>query len=212
MEEDVLYQKGASFSAKLDDTNQHNTNLDNNNLDESDLDDELTSDHTIIDEDDDEWLNENSLFNDEPINSDISDMIPKTTPSPLLSLPSTKQTPKPPSAAAVQQQSTKSTNNVTPNNMETTIEVTLPSEIIHDEFYSKEDMSVYDDVNNNKLNIKNIHYTNSISDSSSDQSDTVKSYIQIQEYVTSTLRSTPSSTSSSMRYQLNDTVVDTLSR
>lgn len=64
----------------------------------------------------------------------------------------------------------------------------------NDDYYSKDDMSVYDDVNNNRLNLRNanghvnayeqrnIYVANELSDGTSNANDSVKSYIHIEVY------------------------------
>lgn len=145
IEEDVLYQKGASFSAKLDDTNEHITNHINiiNNRDDDEDDDNTSYENDKIPKIkmDDWMLSENNI-------GDLSVNFLRT--------------------------GVKST---TPQITTTTITTNQ-----NDEYYSKEDMSVYDDVNNNKLNLKRIYNNIYNGDNSA---DTTKSYIQIQEYVTS---------------------------
>lgn len=144
IEEDVLYQKGASFSAKLDDTNEHITNHINiiNNIDDEDDDDNTSYENDKIPKIKmDDWMLSENNIGDLSVNFLRSGVKTSTTP------------------------------------ITTTI-----TTIQNDEYYSKEDMSVYDDVNNNKLNLKRIYKNIYNSDNSA---DTTKSYIQIQEYVTS---------------------------
>lgn len=144
IEEDVLYQKGASFSAKLDDTNEHITNHINiiNNIDDEDDDDNTSYENDKIPKIKmDDWMLSENNIGDLSVNFLRTGV--KTTTTPITSTITTKQ---------------------------------------NDEYYSKEDMSIYDDVNNNKLNIKKMYNNIYNSDNSA---DTTKSYIQIQEYVTS---------------------------
>lgn len=144
IEEDVLYQKGASFSAKLDDTNEHITNHINiiNNRDDEDDDDNTSYENDKIPKIKmDDWMLSENNIGDLSVNFLRTGV--KTTTTPI---------------------------------------TTTITTIQNDEYYSKEDMSVYDDVNNNKLNLKRIYNNIYNSDNSA---DTTKSYIQIQEYVTS---------------------------
>lgn len=144
IEEDVLYQKGASFSAKLDDTNEHITNHINiiNNRDDEDDDDNTSYENDKIPKIKmDDWMLSENNIGDLSVNFLRTGVKTSTTPI-------------------------------------TTTITTLQN----DEYYSKEDMSIYDDVNNNKLNIKK-NYNNIYN--SDNSADTTKSYIQIQEYVTS---------------------------
>lgn len=146
IEEDVLYQKGASFSAKLDDTNEHITNHINiiNNRDDDEDDDNTSYENDKIPKIKmDDWMLSENNIGDLSVNFLRTGVKSSTTPQ-----------------------------------ITTT---TIPT-IQNDEYYSKEDMSVYDDVNNNKLNLKRIYNNIYNSDNSA---DTTKSYIQIQEYVTS---------------------------
>lgn len=142
IEEDVLYQKGASFSAKLDDTNEHITNHINiiNNIDDEDDDDNTSYENDKIPKIKmDDWMLSENNIGDLSVNFLRTGVKTTTTPITI-----------------------------------TTIQ--------NDEYYSKEDMSIYDDVNNNKLNLKK-NYKNIYN--SDNSADTTKSYIQIQEYVTS---------------------------
>lgn len=84
----------------------------------------------------------------------------------------------------------------------------------NDDYYSKDDMSVYDDVNNNRLNLRNanghvnayeqrnIYVANELSDGAmSNTNDSVKSYIHIEVYKgnlddLTTLRTIPTTTTS----------------
>lgn len=64
----------------------------------------------------------------------------------------------------------------------------------NDDYYSKDDMSVYDDVNNNRLNLRNanghvnayeqrnIYVANELSDGAANANESVKSYIHIEVY------------------------------
>lgn len=64
----------------------------------------------------------------------------------------------------------------------------------NDDYYSKDDMSVYDDVNNNRLNLRNanghvnayeqrnIYVANELSDGAANANDSAKSYIHIEVY------------------------------
>lgn len=163
-EEDVLYQKGASFSAKLDNSHQGITNS---------LEDNSSSDSSDDSESDESFIN--NIFSSAPNADDIQLMSGKLKFTGLLSKANrTKSSPKTViSLPTPKQQSI----------------IGLNSENSY--YTSKEDMSVFDDVNNNRLNLRHAndmyqeanYDTTSISTSSTTTpAETSPSYIHINEY------------------------------
>lgn len=130
-EEDVLYQKGASFSAKLDSSNQKNTNgLEENSSNESSDDSE--SDESFI----------NSIFSSELDADDMRLICEKLK----LTSRATAQSEK-----ANRTEESPETDTLPP----TTPQHSLIGQNSENSYYtSKEDMSVFDDVNNNRLNLR----------------------------------------------------------
>ncbi|KAJ6636409.1 Pikachurin, partial [Pseudolycoriella hygida] len=127
-ETDVLYQKGASFSAKLDNSDIINNHL----LDDTNASDDSGSDESVM----------NRIISSSNKTRKQSDKLKfmKTI---------TRTTSKP----DYHSKTTTTTNNslqIFPNN-EGRSSSSSRSDIT---YYSKEDMSVYDDVNNNRLNLR----------------------------------------------------------
>lgn len=177
-EEDVLYQKGASFSAKLDSSHQRITNsLEENSS--SDSSDDSESDESFI----------NSIFSLAPDADDLQLMSAKL-------------------AVTGHGTASRSKTNRTELSPESTISPPSPKEqsVISQNressyYTSKEDMSVFDDVNNNRLNLRhaNVMYQDSSYDTTftsilstttpataivtkSVPTETSPSYIHINEY------------------------------
>lgn len=125
-EEDVLYQKGASFSAKLDSHQKITNSLEENSS--SDSSDDSESDESFI----------NSIFSSAPDADDMRLMSDK-----------------------LKLTGTASKENRTKSSPESVISPPTPKQqsVIlqssENSYYtSKEDMSVFDDVNNNRLNLR----------------------------------------------------------
>lgn len=131
-ETDVLYQKGASFSAKLDNS-------------------DIIGNHLIVD---DANASDDSDSDENFINSIIGPSNKTRKPSDKFKfMKTTSQTTSPP----------KTTINSPHNERRNS---GSKSDIT---YYSKEDMSVYDDVNNNRLNLRSpnlIYQENLVSDTS----------------------------------------------
>lgn len=98
---------------------------------------------------------------------------------------------KPPKSVAAVQPSTTTTTTTTTASAVTASNVNS----FNDDYYSKDDMSVYDDVNNNRLNLRNanghvnayeqrnIYVANELSDgATANANESVKSYIHIEVY------------------------------
>lgn len=134
-ETDVLYQKGASFSAKLDNSDI----LSNHLLDGSNASDDSGSDENFM----------NSIIGPSTKTRKSSDKLklPKTT----------TQTTSQPDSTTIN----NALQNFPHNDSRSS---SSRSDIT---YYSKEDMSVYDDVNNNRLNLRSpnsIYQENLVSD------------------------------------------------
>lgn len=132
-ETDVLYQKGASFSAKLD-----NSDIISNHLfDDTNVSDDSDSDENFM----------NSIMGSSNKTSKQSDKL-KLTKTTIRTTIRTTTTPSAPHYHS-KTSTMKDSLQFRPHNERRSS--SSKSEI---SYYSKEDMSVYDDVNNNRLNLR----------------------------------------------------------
>lgn len=205
-EEDVLYQKGASFSAKLDNSHLRITNS---------LEDNSSSDSSDDSESDESFIN--SIFSSAPDADDMQLMSAKLnlTGHGAESSPETVMSPSTPKQQSVIGQNSENSY-----------------------YTSKEDMSVFDDFNNNRLNLRhaNVMYqeanydttASAISISSTTTpstvivtkpapAETLPSYIHINEYRAGKPMSvaqtrSPETFTPAKDYRLRENVTENISR
>lgn len=140
-ETDVLYQKGASFSAKLDNSDT----LSNHLFDDTNVSDDSDSDESFM----------NSIMGSSNKTNKLSDKLKLTKTTSRTTTPT--RTPTASSSSSQPDYHSKTTTlndpslHILPYNERTSSSSSSKSEIY---YYSKEDMSVYDDVNNNRLNLR----------------------------------------------------------
>lgn len=172
------------IASKIDDDDDHKTNVNSNDLDaDSDLhadDDDVNDDADDANGNDD---NDDVNYDGDKISASESIVI-KLGASKAASVVSTNLKPKPKTPLPSSRATTTAAPAVTSSMVNN----------FNDDYYSKDDMSVYDDVNNNRLNLRNanghvnayeqrnIYVANELSDGVSNTNDSVKSYIHIEVY------------------------------
>lgn len=176
------------IASQIDNDDDHKTNVNPNDLDaDSDL---YTDDDDVNDDADDANGNEDNddvNYDGDKISASESIVI-KLGASKAASVVSKGTNPKPKSSGSTPSPPSTTTTTATP---------AVASSMVNsfnDDYYSKDDMSVYDDVNNNRLNLRNanghvnayeqrnIYVANELSDGASNTNDSVKSYIHIEVY------------------------------